>query len=105
MPSSLESFYERLSLCDNPAERRKREEPMHRILHLAPLAAVLTLSVGSAADAYDKHGTRREQSARHYCWKRIGLKVDEDPTTHQAEVLRPCVKKRLGYDDPYMEQF
>lgn len=68
-------------------------------------AALLTLGIASAADAYDKPGTRREQSARHYCWKRIGLKVDEDPTTHQAAVLKPCVKKRLGYDDPYMDQF
>jgi hypothetical protein len=72
---------------------------------LALLAAVLTLGVTSAADAYDKLGTHREQSARRYCWKRIGLKPDGDPTTHQAEVLRPCVKKRLGYDDPYMDQF
>jgi hypothetical protein len=78
---------------------------MRRMPHLALLATVLTLGVGTVAEAYDKLGTRREQSARHYCWKRIGLKVDEDPTTHQAEVLRPCVKKRLGYDDPYMDQF
>jgi hypothetical protein len=68
-------------------------------------AAVLTLGIAPAADASDKLGTRREQSARHYCWKRIGLKADEDPTIHQAAVLKPCVKKRLGYDDPYMDQF
>ena len=78
---------------------------MRRMPYLALLAAVLMLGVASVADAYDKLGTQREQSARHYCWKRIGLKPDEDPTTHQAELLRPCVKKRLGYNDPYMDQF
>lgn len=78
---------------------------MRRMPHLALLAAMLALGTTSAAEAYDKLGTRREQSARHYCWKRIGLKADNDPTTHQAELLRPCVKKRLGYNDPYMDQF
>ena len=68
------------------------------------ILSVLTLGATSA-DAYDKLGTRKEQSARHYCWKRIGLKPDNDPTEHQAAVLKPCVKKRLGYDDPYMDQF
>jgi hypothetical protein len=66
---------------------------------------VLTLGATSSAVAYDKLGTKKEQSARHYCWKRIGLKADDDPTEHQAAVLKPCVKKRLGYDDPYMDQF
>ena len=83
----------------------KLDAPMRLTSQLALLTAVLTLGIASVADAYDKLGTRREQSARHYCWKRIGLKVDEDPTTHQASVLKPCVKKRLGYDDPYMDQF
>ena len=68
--------------------------------------SILVLALGAtSADAYDKLGTRKEQSARHYCWKRIGLKPDNDPTEHQAAVLKPCVKKRLGYDDPYMDQF
>lgn len=83
----------------------KLDESMRLTSQLALLTAVLTLGIASAADAYDKLGTRREQSARHYCWKRIGLKADEDPTVHQAAVLKPCVKKRLGYDDPYMDQF
>ena len=72
---------------------------------VAALVALLTLGLSSAADAYDKLGTHREQSARRYCWKRIGLKPDDDPTEHQAALLKPCVKKRLGYDDPYMDQF
>ena len=59
-----------MSLCDNPAEIRKQEEPMRRMLHLALVATVLTPGVASVANAYDKLGTRREQSARHYCWKR-----------------------------------
>ncbi len=77
---------------------------MHQISGVAALVILLTLDATSAV-AYDKLGTRKEQSARHYCWKRIGLKPDNDPTEHQAAVLKPCVKKRLGYDDPYMEQF
>ena len=78
---------------------------MHRMPYLV-LAAVLMLGgVMTIASAYDKLGTRREQSARHYCWKRIGLKPDDDPTLHQVALLKPCVKKRLGYDDPYMDQF
>jgi hypothetical protein len=77
---------------------------MPRIPAIAVLILPLAVSVTSAV-AYDKLGTRKEQSARHYCWKRIGLKPDDDPTKHQAAVLKPCVKKRLGYDDPYMNQF
>ena len=78
---------------------------MHRLPEVAALVAVLAIGLSSAADAYDKLGTRKEQSARHYCWKRIGLKPDDDPTLHQAAVLKPCVKRRLGYNDPYMDQF
>jgi len=77
---------------------------MHR-LSVVVATIVVAFSASSSVDAYDKQGTRKEQSARHYCWKRIGLKVDADPTEHQAAVLKPCVKKRLGYDDPYMDQF
>lgn len=61
--------------------------------------------LGGDALASDKPGTHHEQSARHYCWKRIGLKVDATPTLHQAARLKPCVHNRLGYDDPYMDQF
>jgi hypothetical protein len=78
---------------------------MRRIFEVAALVLLLASGVLSTAEGYDKLGTRREQSARHYCWKRIGLKVDDDPTEHQAAMLKPCVKKRLGYDDPYMDQF
>jgi len=78
---------------------------MRRRSGVTALALLLVFGVLSAASAYDKLGTRREQSARHYCWKRIGLKPDDDPTEHQAALLKPCVKKRLGYDDPYMDQF
>ena len=78
---------------------------MHRMSGVATLFALLAIGLSSAADASDKLGTHREQSARRYCWKRIGLKPDDDPTEHQAKVLKPCVKKRLGYDDPYMDQF
>lgn len=65
-------------------------------------AAVALMSGNAMAE---RLGTRHEQSARHYCWKRIGLKPDDTPTSHQAARLKPCVKKRLGYDDPYMDQF
>ena len=77
---------------------------MHWPSGVASLLVLLSLGATSA-DAYDKLGTRKEQSARHYCWKRIGLKPDNEPTEHQAAVLKPCVKKRLGYADPYMDQF
>ncbi len=76
-----------------------------RGLWVVTVIFVLLALGATAADAYDKLGTHKEQSARHYCWKRIGLKPDNDPTEHQAAVLKPCVKKRLGYDDPYMDQF
>ncbi len=82
----------------------KVDKSMHRMRGVAGLVILLALGA-TTADAYDKLGTRKEQSARHYCWKRIGLKPDDDPTEHQAAVLKPCVKKRLGYDDPYMDQF
>ena len=77
---------------------------MHRPSAIAALV-ILLAPFATPAEAYDKLGTKKEQSARHYCWKRIGLKPDDDPTEHQAAVLKPCVKKRLGYDDPYMDQF
>ena len=65
------------------------------------------LSFGAAAGlaASEKVGTHKEQSVRRYCWKRMGLKPDAEPTRHQAERLRPCVTKRLGHEDPYMDQF
>jgi len=68
---------------------------------VAGLAAASFVSEASAR----RPGTHRQQSARHYCWKRIGLDPDDVPTRHQAARLKPCVKKRLGYDDPYMDQF
>jgi hypothetical protein len=77
---------------------------MHRPSAIAALV-ILLAPFATSGEAYDKLGTKKEQSARHYCWKRIGLKADDDPTEHQAAVLKPCVKKRLGYDDPYMDQF
>ena len=51
---------------------------MSRTSYTAALCALVLLGVTSAADAYDKLGTRREQSARRYCWKRIGLKPDAE---------------------------
>jgi hypothetical protein len=82
-----------------------QERSMRRMSCLTVVSALLALGAASAADASDKVGTHREQAARRYCWKRIGLDPDEDPSRHQAERLKPCVKKRLGYDDPYMDQF
>jgi hypothetical protein len=79
---------------------------MRRPLLLFLLASAL---VGTAlldpATASEHLGTHREQRARHYCWKRLGLEPDATPTRHQAERLKPCIKKRLGYDDRYMDQF
>jgi len=69
------------------------------VLALPPLAATTSLA------ASEKLGTHKEQSARRYCWKRMGLKPDAEPTSHQAARLRPCVTKRLGHEDPYMDQF
>jgi hypothetical protein len=85
-----------------------RDALMLRSLCLLLLTAIALASLVWLAEealASDKPGTHREQSARHYCWKRIGLKVDDTPTEHQAAMLKPCVHKRLGYDDPYMDQF
>jgi hypothetical protein len=79
---------------------------LSRFIVMVPLVVAAGLAAaGSRAAGSERLGTHREQSARHYCWKRIGLKPDDTPSTHQAERLRPCVKKRLGYDDPYMDQF
>ena len=74
-------------------------------LAIAAFIAGFGCLAAGGSSASDHLGTHREQSARHYCWKRIGLKPDDTPSKHQAERLKPCVKKQLGYDDPYMDQF
>ena len=72
---------------------------------VALFLATISFGVTEQVAASERQGTHREQSARRYCWKRIGLKPDDTPTTHQAERLKPCVTKRLGHEDPYMDQF
>jgi hypothetical protein len=95
--------------CDNVASQ-SQDPPMcqsPRLLSWTAITALLLLaaSFSDASFASDKEGTHREQAARRHCWKRIGLKADDTPTEHQAARLKPCVHKRLGYDDPYMDQF
>jgi len=74
------------------------------IIVAVSLGALAYLAADRVA-AKEHLGTHREQAARSYCWKRIGLDPDATPTKHQAARLKPCVKQQLGYDDPYLDQF
>lgn len=74
--------------------------------HLLVVLAMLAALGGAVPASASEHlGTHHQQSVRRYCWKRIGLDPDATPTKHQAARLKPCVTKRLGRDDPYMDQF